>query len=579
MLPFVLTAQEGKLDFPHVDQSDLVPTVSRAIGVGRREGVTEVGRTMVGVALDEENTCHGGSVSRSPRPPLDLAQVGSGVGFSRGWRMTRASSALVDSDQLNALGGTENELHRTGAQSDQLTFPESKAMRLTFLGATGTVTGSKYLLEHDGHQVLVDCGLFQGLKQLRLRNWEPFPLPAGEIDAMVLTHAHIDHSGYLPALARQGFRGPVYATQATRELCGLLLPDSGHLQEEDAFYANRHSFSKHHPALPLYTEDDGRKVLRLFRSCRFGEEFEPVPGVKMRFSLAGHILGAASVHVSWSGGSLLFSGDRSGSVDILMRPPEPPPAADYVVIESTYGDRLHEETDSATALAEVINRTAARGGIVVIPAFAVGRAQALLYLVAILKRDRRIPDLPVFLNSPMAADTTEIYHRHRSEHRLDVEQCRAMCTAARVVNSVEESSKLNELRVPAVIISASGMATGGRVVHHLKAFAPDARNSILLAGYQAAGTRGAALAGGATHIKIHGDYVAVRAEVASLGSISAHADRNELLAWIGRLPREPQRVFVTHGEPVAADRLRLAVEEKFHWSTTVPEHRQSVELG
>lgn len=452
-------------------------------------------------------------------------------------------------------------------------------MRITFLGAAGTVTGSKYLLEHDGHRVLVDCGLFQGLKQLRLRNWDPFPLAAGKIDAVVLTHAHIDHSGYLPALARQGFHGPVHATHATRDLCALLLPDSGHLQEEDALYANRHGFSKHHPALPLYTEEQGRKALRLFRPCGFAEGFEPIPGVKMRFSLAGHILGAASVHVAWSGGSMLFSGDLGRDDDILMRPPEPPPAADFVVIESTYGDRMHEENDPATALAEVINRTAARGGIVVIPAFAVGRAQALLYLVAVLKRDRRIPDLPVFLNSPMAADTTEIYHRHRAEHRLDAEQCRAMCTAARVVNSVEESEKLNALRVPAVIISASGMATGGRVVHHLKAFAPDHRNTILLAGYQAAGTRGAALVGGAREVKIHGEYVPVRAEVASLGSISAHADRNELLAWIGRLPRAPQRVFVTHGEPVAADRLRLAIEEKFHWSTAVPEHRQSVELG
>ncbi|MEJ5990158.1 MBL fold metallo-hydrolase [Ramlibacter sp. PS3R-8] len=452
-------------------------------------------------------------------------------------------------------------------------------MRITFLGAAGTVTGSKYLLEHDGRQVLVDCGLFQGLKQLRLRNWEPFPLAADKIDAVVLTHAHIDHSGYLPALARQGFRGPVYATQATRDLCVLLLPDSGHLQEEDALYANRHRFSRHHPALPLYTEDQARKALRLFRPRDFAEEFEPIPGVRMRFSLAGHILGAASVHVAWSGGSLLFSGDLGRDDDILMRPPEPPPAADFVVIESTYGDRVHEESDPATALAEVINRTAARGGIVVIPAFAVGRAQALLYLVATLKRDRRIPDLPVFLNSPMAADTTEIYQRHRAKHRLDAEQCRAMCTAARVVNSVEESEKLNELRVPAVIISASGMATGGRVVHHLKAFAPDHRNTILLAGYQAAGTRGAALVAGAQEVKIHGEYVPVRAEVASLGSISAHADRNELLAWIGKLPRAPQRVFVTHGEPVAADRLRLAIEEKFRWPTTVPEHRQAVELA
>lgn len=451
-------------------------------------------------------------------------------------------------------------------------------MRLTFCGAAGTVTGSKYLLEHDGKRVLVDCGLFQGLKQLRLRNWVPFPF-ADKVDAVVLTHAHIDHSGYLPALARQGFRGPVFCTDATRDLCALLLPDSGHLQEEDALHANRNSFSKHHPALPLYTEEDARKVLRLFRPQAFGAPFEPVAGMRMRFSMAGHILGAASVHVAWDGGSLLFSGDLGRDEDILMRPPEPPPAADYVVIESTYGDRSHDDEDPATGFAEVINRTAARGGVVVIPAFAVGRAQALQYLVAMLKQERRIPDLPVFLNSPMAADTTEIYHRHRSQHRLSVEQCRMMCSAAKVVNSVEESEKLNELRVPAIIISASGMATGGRVVHHLKAMAPDHRNTILLAGYQAAGTRGAALVAGARQIKIHGDYVPVRATVASLGSISAHADREELLRWVGRLPAAPRRVFITHGEPVAADSLRLAIEERHRWPCTVPEQMQAVELG
>ena len=451
-------------------------------------------------------------------------------------------------------------------------------MRLTFMGAAGTVTGSRYLLEHEGKRVLVDCGLFQGLKQLRLRNWDRFPVDASSIDAVVLTHAHIDHSGYLPALARQGFRGPVFATEATRDLAALMLPDSGHLQEEDAAYANRHGFSKHHPALPLYTEEDARQALRLFRTRDFGEDFEAIPGVHVRFSLAGHILGAASVHVRWDGGSLLFSGDLGRDDDIVMRPPEAPPAADHVVLESTYGDRTHQEEDAATQFAEVINRTAARGGIVVVPAFAVGRAQALLYLLATLKRQRRIPDLPVFLNSPMAADVTAIYHQHRGEHRLDAGQCQLMCHAARVVNSAEDSRKLNDMRFPSVIVSASGMATGGRVVHHLKAFAPDPRNTILLAGYQAAGTRGAALAGGAREVKIHGEYVKVRAEIASLGSLSAHADRGELLRWIGRLPQPPKRVFLTHGEPVAADSLRLAIEEQHRWPCTVAEHLQAVEL-
>ena len=451
-------------------------------------------------------------------------------------------------------------------------------MRLTFMGAAGTVTGSKYLLEHAGKRVLVDCGLFQGLKQLRLRNWDRFPVDPASIDAVVLTHAHIDHSGYLPALAKQGFEGRVFATEATRDLDALMLPDSGHLQEEDAFYANKHGFSRHQPALPLYTEEDARRTLRLFKPQRFAQDFEPIPGVRMRFSMAGHILGAASVHVTWDGRTLLFSGDLGRNDDILMRAPEAPPAAEYVVVESTYGDRRHEQQDAATLLADTINRTAARGGIVVVPAFAVGRAQALMYLVSTLKADRRIPDLPVFLNSPMAADVTQIYHRHRSEHRLTPEQCEAMCHAARIVNSVEESRKLNDLRFPAVIISASGMATGGRVVHHLKAFAPDRRNTVLLAGYQAAGTRGAALAAGATQLKIHGDYVPVRAEVANIGSLSAHADRAELLGWLSRLPAAPRKVFVTHGEPVAADSLRQAIEEQHRWSCTVPEHMQAVDL-
>ncbi len=451
-------------------------------------------------------------------------------------------------------------------------------MRLTFLGAAGTVTGSKYLLEEAGRRILVDCGLFQGLKQLRLRNWEPPPMDPSRIDAVVLTHAHIDHSGYLPALARGGFRGPVFCTPATRDLCALLLPDSGHLQEEDAFYANRHGFSKHHPALPLYTEEDARKALRLLRTVEPGTSFEAAPGLQVRFSRAGHILGAASVHVQGDAASILFSGDLGRDADILMRPPEPPPAADFVVMESTYGDRAHAAEDPAEAFADVISRTAARGGVVVVPAFAVGRAQALLYVIAQLKRERRIPDLPVFLNSPMAADATEIYRKHHREHRLDAEACHRMCSAARVINTVEESRELNAIRFPAVIISASGMATGGRVVHHLKAMAPDHRNTILLAGYQAAGTRGASLLEGAKQVKIHGEYVPVRAEVASIGSLSAHADHGELLRWIARIPQPPKRIFLTHGEPVAADRLRLAIEEAHDWPCTVAEHLQAVDL-
>jgi metallo-beta-lactamase family protein len=370
----------------------------------------------------------------------------------------------------------------------------------------------------------------------------------------------------------------VYCTSATRDLCGLILPDSGRLLEEEADFANRHGFSKHHPALPLYTGQDAQQALALFTPREFDEGFEPIPGLRLQMRRAGHLLGAASVRVEWEGRSVLFSGDLGRADDVLMMPPVLPDAADTVVIESTYGDRVHADADPLTELASVINRTAARGGMILIPSFAIGRAQALLYCLHQLRQQRRIPDMPAFLNSPMAADATEIYRRHRAEHRLTLEQTEAMCSAVHIVNSVEESKRLNDMRYPAIIISASGMASGGRVLHHLKAFAPDERNSILFAGFQAAGTRGAAMIAGARAVKIHGQQVPIRAEVTHLDSLSAHADRNELLAWIGALPSAPQRVFVTHGEPVAADTLRQAIEERHRWPCSVPEYRDTVEL-
>ncbi|MFZ3119961.1 MAG: MBL fold metallo-hydrolase [Variovorax sp.] len=450
-------------------------------------------------------------------------------------------------------------------------------MQIEFFGGTGTVTGSKYLLTHEGRRLLVDCGLFQGLKQLRLRNWEPLPFDPASVDAVLLTHAHMDHSGFLPRFMTLGFQGPVYATAATRDLCALLLPDSGRLQEEEAEFANRHGHSKHAPALPLYTEDEARAALKRFETVAFDQHWSPWPGWTVRLRRAGHILGAASVHVAWPGGSILFSGDLGRSDDLVMRAPQAPEPADYVVIESTYGNRLHPEVDTLRALAEVVNRTAARGGMLVIPAFAVGRAQTILHGLQLLKQARRIPDMPVFLNSPMAADATRIYRRHLDEHRLSAEQCAAMSHEAIIVNTVAESKRLNALNYPSIIVSASGMATGGRVLHHLKAYAPDARNTILFAGFQAAGTRGAALVGGADAVKIHGEYVPVRAEVANLDTLSAHADRAQLLAWIGQL-KAPRRVFVTHGEPVAADALRLAIAERHGWPVSVPDYRDSVAL-
>lgn len=445
---------------------------------------------------------------------------------------------------------------------------------LQFLGGTGTVTGSKYLVEHDGRRLLIDCGLYQGLKQLRLRNWAPLPVPAAEIDAVVLTHAHIDHSGWLPRLVALGFRGTVHATTATADLCALLLPDSGHLQEEEANFANRHGFSKHAPALPLYTVQEAQAALKRFTAHPFEQTFEPLPGFAVRFRHAGHILGAASVQLQVGGRTLLVSGDIGRPDDDMMLPPESPEPADTVLIESTYGDRLHQAADPLSDLAEVVCRAAGRGGVVVVPAFAVGRAQSLLHALHRLKASRRIPDLPVFLNSPMAADVTELLMRHAGEHRLTRAACQSMMQGVRIVNGEDESRALNNLHYPAVIVSASGMATGGRVVHHLKAYAPDARNAIVFAGYQAAGTRGAALVRGAKEIRMHGQWIPVRAEVANLSGWSAHADRNELLDWIGRLPRAPKQVFVVHGEPEAADALRQAIEERHGWPCAVPEHLQ-----
>jgi metallo-beta-lactamase family protein len=452
-------------------------------------------------------------------------------------------------------------------------------IRLRFLGAAGTVTGSRYLLESERPPILVDCGLFQGYKALRLRNWDKFPIAPATIGAVVLTHAHIDHSGYLPRLAKLGFLGRIHCTEATAELCRILLPDSGRLQEEEAEFANRKGFSKHKPALPLYTEDEARKVLEQLEPHPFDRKFSSGSGFEARFVPAGHILGAASIHVTWPRGSILFSGDLGRSADLVMNPPADPPRSRYVVVESTYGDRLHEESDPLDKIAAAVSRAALRGGVVVIPAFAVGRAQTLMYAIHLLKAAGRIPGIPVYLNSPMAANVTGVFHRHRGEHRLSPEQCDAMCDVARVVNTVEESKALNERKGPMIIISASGMATGGRVLHHLKAFAPDERNLIMLVGFQAGGTRGAALAQGATEIKIHGQYVAVRAEVVNIDMLSAHADYREILAWLAKVSPRPLETFVTHGEPAAADSMRKRINESLGWECRAPDQNEAVELA
>jgi metallo-beta-lactamase family protein len=446
-------------------------------------------------------------------------------------------------------------------------------LQITFLGGTGTVTGSKYWVRHGKHSVLIDCGLFQGYKQLRLRNWTPLPLVPEALDSVILTHAHLDHSGHTPLLVNEGFRGPIHATTGTRDLCGLLLPDSGHLQEEDANFLNRHGLSKHTPALPLYTREDAFNCLPLFKTHDFHHAFEPAPGWKATFIKAGHILGASSVLLEVAGKRILFSGDLGRPDDLLMFPPENPPAADVVLVESTYGNRKHPPDTLLDELGPALQRVAARGGVAVLPVFAVGRAQAILHAIDLLKRRGDLPSsLPVFLDSPMAVHTTELMHKHMGEHRLNSEQVHCLTHCATMVVSVEESKALAKRHGPMVILSASGMATGGRVLHHLALYASHHRNMIVLTGYQAPGTRGARLANGEKTLRIHAQDVHIHAEVVQLEAASAHADANEVLDWLKAMPQAPHKVYVTHGDPEASDALRGRIEHELKWKALVPEH-------
>lgn len=452
-------------------------------------------------------------------------------------------------------------------------------MQLTFLGAAGTVTGSKYLVQAGRTRLLVDCGLFQGFKQLRLRNWAPLPVDPASIDTVLLTHAHLDHSGYIPLLVKHGFTGRVLCTEATRDLSALLLPDSGFLQEQDAAFANRHGFSKHRPALPLYTLKDAEASLARFSAVPFRTEHRMGKNLSVRFLPAGHILGAAMIELRYRGSTILFSGDLGRPNSATMPDPTAIRHADYLVVESTYGDRRHDTGDPEAALAEIVTRTAARGGTILVPSFAVGRAQTLLYHLERLKRAGRIPQLPIYLDSPMAIDASEIFCKDIEFNRLSPAECRAACAVARYVRDAEESKRLDANPMPSIIISASGMATGGRVLHHLKRFATDPRNTVLFAGFQAGGTRGAAMTGGAERVKIHGEYVPVRAEVRNLHMLSAHADADEIMGWLRNFEKPPIMTFVTHGEPSAADALRLRIAEELGWPCTVPDYRDQVELA
>ncbi|WP_406830719.1 MBL fold metallo-hydrolase [Pedococcus sp. KACC 23699] len=444
---------------------------------------------------------------------------------------------------------------------------------LTFLGAAGTVTGSRTLVEHSGTRTLVDCGLYQGERQWRRLNWQPFPVRAASIDGVVLTHAHLDHCGYLPALVRQGFEGPVWCTTGTADLAPIVLRDSAHLLEEEASYARTSGYSKHDPPLPLYTSGDVERAVHLLHETVYGGPVVLGGDGSLVLVRAGHVLGSASAHLTTADTTVLFSGDLGRPEHPVLRPREPAPAARNVVVESTYGDRSHPPLDPEHhILAEAIRRTVDRGGSVVIPAFAVDRTELVLHALSGLWREGRIPQVPVYVDSPMALRVLDVYRdqRHRSELRESAGADLVRLPGLRTLPSAQESQRINRPKEPSVIVSSSGMASGGRVVHHLRALLPDPRNTVVLTGYQAVGTRGRALADGAHEVKIAGAYVRVRAQVIQDQGFSVHADADELVRWVSGLAEPPESVFVTHGEPEAASALAARLREVTGATVVVP---------
>ena len=442
-------------------------------------------------------------------------------------------------------------------------------LTLTSLGGAGTVTGSRHLLEHDGQRLLIDCGLFQGFKGLRERNWAPFPVDPSSIDAIVLTHAHIDHSGYLPKLVREGYRGPIYCSGATKDLCEILLRDSAYISERDAERANRYRYTKHEPAKPLYTVVDAEAAIAQLVPVAFHTDIALDIGARVYMRRAGHILGASTLEVKWGGKTIVFSGDLGRYDDPFMFDPEPVRKADYAVIESTYGDRTHPKTDPMEQLGEVIGRTVGRGGTVVIPAFAVGRAQLLLYHIWMLKKAGRFANVAIYLDSPMAINATELLCAHLDDHRFTPDVCMETCNIASYARDVEASKAITSDRMPKVVIAASGMMTGGRVLHHVEAFGGDRKNTILFAGYQAAGTRGAKILEGARSVRMFGKEVEIRAEIASLPALSAHADADELIKWLDGFAAPPARTFIVHGEPEASSHFHDRIQEDLGWPSDV----------
>jgi metallo-beta-lactamase family protein len=460
---------------------------------------------------------------------------------------------------------------------------------IQFLGAAGTVTGSKYLLDTGETKILIDCGMFQGLKKLRLQNWDKLPVSAASIDHILITHAHIDHSGMLPVYVREGFRGSVWSTPATHELCQISLADAAHLQEEDARFANKKGFSKHAEAKPLYTVEDAQQAIRHLRSVPYEEELVLAKDAKIHFRDAGHILGSAiieaEIQANGKKSRVAFSGDLGRYNALILRDPEPINEADYLLVESTYGNRIHAAEETFDEVAEIINKTAERGGTLVVPSFAVGRTQTLLYVLRDLKERKVISDLPVYVDSPMAVEVTELFCRHTVEFDEDAKKilratghCPILCSNLHFVRNQEESKKINDTRFPSIILSASGMATGGRILHHLKLRLPDPRNTVLFVGFQANGTRGQLLRDGATQIKIHGEMVPVRSQIRTMESFSGHADCSEIIRWLETFKKPPKLTFIVHGEPEGSEALAAKIRSTLRWNTHIPEYLETATL-
>ena len=479
---------------------------------------------------------------------------------------------------------------------------------ITFLGAARTVTGSKYVVESNGTRIMVDAGLFQGLKELRLRNWADLPVRADSLEAIVLTHAHLDHCGYLPRLVAHGFRGRVFCTQGTQDLCKIVLPDAGRLQEEDAAYANRRQFTKHKPALPLFREVDAFRAVSQLQPCGYDRPMPVATGIEVTFVNAGHLLGSSYVRMQIDGRTILFGGDLGRFGRPVLPDPTPVDHADFLLVESTYGDRVHEQDDDGARLAEIVKSTAEKGGKLIIPAFAIGRVEELVYWLKRLETEKRIPVLPVFVDSPMAAAALARYtervheldpdmqpeqrddkapHDEAAPHSPEVRrrqaaQEREMCVFCterfRVITGAEESKQLTASRIPSIVISSSGMAEGGRVLHHLKAALPNAQNTVLFAGYQGAGTRGRRLVDGEKSVKIHGEWIPVAARIEKIDSMSAHADADEIMGWLRGYKSAPRQTFIVHGEPHAQDALGRRIEAELGWAHKAPQHGETIEI-